>query len=86
MLSIPCPSCGPREENEFRYGGWAGVAMPSDPDAASDAEWAAFLYLRDNPEGPFRERWNHAAGCRRWFTISRDTLTNAWLVDPKQTL
>ena len=51
MLSIPCPWCGPRDETEFRYGGQAGIAYPADPDAMTDAEWAGYLFMRDNPKG-----------------------------------
>ena len=76
MLLIPCPWCGPRDEVEFRYGGQAHVARPLAPEACTDAEWAAYLFLRDNPKGPFRERWMHAAGCRRWFNLRRDTATH----------
>ena len=76
MLSILCPHCGPRDETEFRYGGQAGVAYPADPDALTDAGWEAYVFLRDNPKGPWRERWVHTAGCRRWFDLERDTLTN----------
>lgn len=75
MLAIPCPWCGPRDETEFRYGGQAGIVTPADPDALDDRAWAAFLYVRDNPKGPFPERWFHRAGCRRWFAVERDTLT-----------
>ena len=78
MLLIPCPHCGPRDETEFKYGGQAGIAYPQDPDALTDAEWVDYLFLRDNPKGPFRERWVHTAGCRRWFDITRDTLTNVF--------
>ena len=60
MLRIPCPWCGPRDEIEFRYGGQAHVTYPVDPDALSDEEWADYLFMRDNPRGPFRERWFHA--------------------------
>ena len=67
MLLVPCPWCGPRDEVEFTYGGQAEIAYPSDPEALSDEEWADFLFLRDNPRGPFRERWYHVHGCRRWF-------------------
>ena len=49
MLLIPCPWCGPRPENEFHYGGEAGVARPPDPSAVDDAAWADFLYMRSNP-------------------------------------
>jgi heterotetrameric sarcosine oxidase delta subunit len=73
VLLIPCPWCGPRDAVEFRYGGQADLAYPADPEAKTDEEWAAFLFLRDNPRGPFRERWVHTAGCRRWFNAVRDT-------------
>lgn len=76
MLLIPCPWCGPRDEIEFRYGGQAHVSYPVDPDALSDAEWADFLFMRDNPVGDFAERWNHGAGCRRWFNVVRNTVTH----------
>ena len=32
--------------------------------------------MRDNPKGPFRERWVHTHGCRRWFNVARDTVTH----------
>ncbi|GAA3047731.1 sarcosine oxidase subunit alpha family protein [Streptomyces glomeratus] len=76
MLLIPCPWCGPRDEAEFHYGGQAHVAYPEDPAALTDEEWARYLFFRDNPKGPFAERWSHAAGCRRWFNAVRDTATN----------
>jgi heterotetrameric sarcosine oxidase delta subunit len=77
MLLIPCPWCGPRDEVEFRYGGQAHVDYPKDPDALTDDAWADYLFMRDNPKGVFRERWVHAAGCRRWFNAERDTVTHA---------
>ncbi len=73
MLQISCPWCGERDETEFAYGGQAHVAYPSDPDALDDAQWAQYLFVRDNPKGPFAERWCHSAGCRRWFNVLRDT-------------
>ncbi|MFI7400500.1 sarcosine oxidase subunit alpha family protein [Streptomyces sp. NPDC049541] len=76
MLLIPCPWCGPRDEAEFHYGGQAHVAYPQDPSALTDEEWAKYLFFRDNPKGPFAERWSHSAGCRRWFNAVRDTSTN----------
>jgi heterotetrameric sarcosine oxidase delta subunit len=76
MLLLDCPYCGPRDEIEFRYGGQAGISTPADPDALDDVAWADFLFMRDNPKGPFAERWCHAAGCRRWFNAVRDTLTS----------
>jgi sarcosine oxidase subunit alpha len=76
MLLIPCPWCGPRDEAEFHYGGQAHVAYPETPADLTDEEWARYLFFRDNPKGPFAERWNHGAGCRRWFNAVRDTATN----------
>lgn len=76
MMLIDCPWCGPRDETEFRYGGQAHVPYPPDPQALSDAEWARYLFFRDNPKGRFAERWCHVAACRRWFTAVRDTATH----------
>ncbi|GAA4552996.1 sarcosine oxidase subunit delta [Pseudonocardia xishanensis] len=75
MQLIECPHCGPREEVEFHYGGQAGVAYPADPAALSDEEWGRFVFVRANPKGLLSERWSHSAGCRRWFTAVRDTVT-----------
>lgn len=76
MLRIPCPWCGVRDETEFHYGGQAGIVRPEHPDELSDDEWADFLFMRDNPKGEFAERWVHAAGCRRWFKLVRDTVSH----------
>ena len=46
-------------------------ALPSP-----DVEDFARVYLRENAPGPQRERWYHASGCRRWVTLTRDTVTN----------
>lgn len=80
MILISCPWCGPRDEAEFYYGGQAHVPYPVDPAALTDAEWARYLFFRLNPKGPFAERWSHAAGCRRWFNVLRDTATNEVLL------
>lgn len=77
MLLIECPWCGAREGTEFHYGGQAHLAYPDDPAQVTDAEWAQVLYFRDNPRGLFAERWMHRAGCRQWFNVVRDTVTNA---------
>jgi heterotetrameric sarcosine oxidase delta subunit len=72
-MRIPCPYCGEREAHEFSYLGDATVTRP-DP-AASDAASAFhdYVYLRDNPAGLHREWWYHAAGCRQWVKVERDT-------------
>ncbi|WP_156761259.1 sarcosine oxidase subunit delta [Microbacterium karelineae] len=74
MMLIDCPNCGPRDETEFAYGGQAHVAYPDDPSALSDAEWARYLFYRENPKGLFAERWVHSVGCRKWFNAIRDTV------------
>ena len=76
MLVIPCPHCGPRPENEFRYAGEAHIARPPDPEALDDAAWADFLYMRTNPKGRHGERWRHIHGCGRFFNCIRDTVTD----------
>jgi sarcosine oxidase subunit delta len=70
-LQIPCPHCGFRDFTEFSFGG--EVRELESPDPARDFER---VFLHDNAPGPQRERWFHAYGCRRWFTITRDTVTN----------
>ena len=76
MLIIPCPYCGPRDEIEFACGGEAHIARPLAKNTITDAEFADYLFIRDNPKGVFLERWRHSAGCRRWFNLARDTVTH----------
>ena len=64
---IECPNCGERSYTEF----WFGGEIP-DPE---DDEYAR-AWLRRNGAGVQVERWFHAAGCRRWLTLERDTVTN----------
>jgi len=75
MLLIPCPWCGPRDESEFSYGGEAHIVRPLEPEKASDAEWADYLFMSKNPLGSHLEQWCHTAGCRRWFNAQRDTVS-----------
>jgi sarcosine oxidase subunit delta len=83
MLLIPCPHCGPRPENEFRYGGEAHIARPRDPALLSDEKWADFLYMRSNPKGVHAERWRHIHGCGRFFNALRDTVSDRFLITYK---
>lgn len=76
MIQVECPFCGKRNLTEFRYGGQAHVARPTDVAAASDAEFASYLFMRKNPKGVHYERWNHSLGCRRWFNAVRHTVTD----------
>lgn len=74
MLQIPCPYCGVRDEDEFRWGGESHIARPA-PDCP-DRIWADYLFNRDNPKGVHYERWLHAYGCGRWFNLARHTVTH----------
>ena len=73
-LQISCPNCGRREYTEFTFGGELRDLESADPQADFER-----VYLHHNAPGPQPERWFHAYGCRRWFTITRDTVTNAVL-------
>ena len=76
MLLIKCPFCGDRDELEFSCGGEAHIARPLAENTLTDAEFADYLFIRDNPKGVFLERWIHTDGCRRWFNVARDTVSH----------
>jgi heterotetrameric sarcosine oxidase delta subunit len=72
---LTCPNCGPRDVQEFRYGGQI-VSQDAPPGALSGS----------NLPGVQRERWYHRLGCRRWLFATRDVRTNkvqhtGWLED-----
>ena len=71
MHELQCPRCGRRPLDEFVFGGERRPVSVTitDPDAI-DFDG---VMLFDNPDGPTTERWFHAAGCRRWLTVVRDT-------------
>ena len=78
-LMIPCPNCGLRPYGEF----WCSGELPDGGHGGSEFEAAtdldadyARVWLRRNVAGPQTERWFHHAGCRRWTTICRNTVTN----------
>lgn len=73
MLQIRCPHCGLRDETEFVFGGECQPPRPTRPDELSDADWAAFLFERNNVKAVQVERWQHRFGCRQWFQVRRDT-------------
>ncbi|MDH2292507.1 sarcosine oxidase subunit delta [Cobetia sp. 10Alg 146] len=76
MMHIFCPYCGElREEEEFHVKGQAHIERPKDPVACSDAEWGDYLFFRNNPRGVHHELWIHAVGCRKYFNITRHTVT-----------
>jgi sarcosine oxidase subunit delta len=84
MLLIRCPYCEmERPELEFRHAGEAHIARPADPSAMSDADWAGFLYLRENAKGLTAERWRHIHGCGRFFNAVRDTVSDVFVITYK---
>jgi sarcosine oxidase, subunit delta len=60
---LTCPNCGPREVQEFRYGGQ--IVPPGTPGS--------------NLPGVQRERWYHRFGCRCWLAAERDVRVNVVL-------
>ena len=76
MLLIPCPYCQEaRSEEEFAYAGEAHIRRPEAPAELSDEAWGEYLHFRANPRGAHRELWYHAAGCRQYFNVLRDTVS-----------
>jgi len=75
-VRIPCPFCGERDVHEFAVRGEAPPARPDPAAPDAEARFFEYVYLRDNPCGPDREHWYHAAGCRRWLVVDRDTRTH----------
>jgi sarcosine oxidase subunit delta len=71
MHELDCPRCGRRPLDEFAFGG----ERRPPPDWLTDPEDLDFdeVWVFENPAGIATERWFHAAGCRRWLTVRRDT-------------
>ncbi len=82
-FQLTCPNCGKRSVNEFTF----KSEYLQRPDAeASFAEWADYVYLRQNRKGKQVEWWYHRTGCQSWFLVERDTTNNVdhrsfWLKD-----
>ena len=76
MKLLNCPLNGPRPVLEFAYGG--EVRTMPDPDRASDAEWADYVWNRNGSPGIKREWWCHVAS-GYWFIAERDTLRDVVL-------
>jgi heterotetrameric sarcosine oxidase delta subunit len=74
MILVPCPFCGPRNANEFR---WCGEAKPRpESNRATPEQWRDYLYLKSNGAEWITETWYHREGCGRYFRTERHTLTN----------
>ncbi|MFV9653524.1 sarcosine oxidase subunit delta [Pseudomonas sp. NY15366] len=83
MKIMPCPLNGPRNINEFTYGGEL-KRMP-DPNTCSDAEWADYVFNSENRAGIVTEWWMHNASSY-WFLAERHTVSDEILrtFDPKE--
>jgi heterotetrameric sarcosine oxidase delta subunit len=75
MLWLSCPNCGSRPIEEFGFGG----ELPTVPDRITDPSERDidYVWMFDNLEGITIERWFHQAGCRRWHTVERNTITDS---------
>jgi sarcosine oxidase, subunit delta len=81
MLLIKCPYCDEeRPELEFRNMGEAHLVRDADLANQSDEDFAAFLYIRQNPKGVIYERWRHVHGCARFFNAVRNTISDKFLM------
>ena len=78
MLVIRCPYCEQeRPELEFSYAHQAHKPRPEESgENLDDHNWARWVFYQKNIKGVMHERWNHAAGCRKFFNVARDTITS----------
>lgn len=84
MLLIRCPYCEEeRPELEFRHGGEAHIARPTDIAAISDDDFEKFFFIRDNLKGVVFERWRHVHGCGRFFNAARDSVSDKFFTTYK---
>jgi sarcosine oxidase subunit delta len=56
------------------------MVRPEPYPQLTDPQWGAYLFLRDNTKGWFRERWVHVHGCRQWFNLIRNTVSHQILL------
>ena len=70
---LPCPTCGPRDVNEFVFAGEVTERPTSTP---TQRELSVYVYSKRNVAGVQREWWFHRFGCEQWFRAERDTRTN----------
>ncbi|MBS3649917.1 sarcosine oxidase subunit delta [Pseudaminobacter sp. 19-2017] len=84
MLLIRCPYCEEeRPELEFRHGGEAHIARPTNIAEIADEDFEKFFFIRSNPKGIVFERWRHVHGCARFFNAVRNTVTDKFLMTYK---
>lgn len=80
MKIINCPLNGPRNAQEFVYGGEVKFP-PRQHDSGHDAslrQWVDYIFMEENPRGIVREWWCHVAS-GYWFIAERNTITDTIL-------
>ena len=75
MVILECPNCGPRNVQEFRYGGEYNP-RPAAPLESAEPDWVDYVFMRQNKMGVQKEWWYHRSGCGTWFLAERHTKTN----------
>ena len=75
-MRISCPDCGERDSREFVYLGDAAPRRPEPGGPGARERYFEYVYIRENIAGVHQELWYHAAGCRRWLVVRRNTLTH----------
>lgn len=68
MKIIDCPLNGPRNAQEFHYGGEVLREPAAD---APTRDWSQFVFLENNCSGVVDEWWCHMASSY-WFIVRRD--------------
>ena len=68
MKIINCPLNGPRNAQEFHYG---GEVLREPAAGASLIEWSRYVFLEDNRSDVVDEWWCHTASSY-WFIVRRD--------------
>ena len=76
MFIIECPWCGKKDQSEFTAHGEAHILRPENPAEQTEEQWGDYVFFRSNTKGVHYERWVHSHGCRRWFNVARNTLTD----------
>ena len=75
MILLECPNCGPRNSQEFRFGGEYNP-RPKAHLETPVADWIDYIHMRVNKAGIQKEWWYHRAGCGYWFLAERHTKSN----------
>ena len=80
-LTITCPICGKRNGYEFQFGGEDKGLRPAE-EGQTPESWCDYVHMANSVAGVQKEWWCHKAGCRSWFTVYRNTITNLEVSNP----